>query len=134
MIEGLNHIGIAVQSLDEAIPIYRDKLGLSFEGIDVVESEEVRIAMFRAGSTRIELLEGTSETSPIRRFIEKRGPGVHHLAFTTDDAKGETLRLEGEGLRVLGDAARPGAHGMKVSFLHPKSMLGVLTELVEMPR
>jgi methylmalonyl-CoA/ethylmalonyl-CoA epimerase len=134
MIQGLNHIGIAVEDLDAAVALYRDKLGLRFEGIDEVPTERVRVAMFYAGETRIELLQGTSEDSPIAKFVAKRGPGIHHLAFTTGDAQGAIQKLSAEDLRLLDETPRPGAHDTKVAFVHPKSMLGVLTELVEMPR
>ncbi len=133
MIKGLNHIGIAVEDLDAAVEVYRDKFGLRFDGISEVPTEQVRIAMFYAGETKIELLQGMAESSPITKFIQKYGPGLHHLAFTSDDAQEELVRLSGAGLRVLDKKPRPGAHDTKVAFVHPKSMLGVLTEIVEMP-
>jgi methylmalonyl-CoA/ethylmalonyl-CoA epimerase len=133
MIERLNHIGIAVEDLEEAIRLYRDVIGLSFEGIEEVPSERVRVAMFKVGETRIELLQGTGDDSPITKSIKKRGMGVHHLAFTVDDAAESLERLSSAGLRVLDESPRPGAHGTKVVFVHPKSTMGVLTELVEEP-
>jgi len=134
MIERLNHIGIAVEDLEEAIRLYRDVIGLSFQGIEEVPSERVRVAMFQVGDTRIELLQGTGDDSPITKFIAKRGMGVHHLAFCVDDAGAELERLSSSGLRLLDESPRKGAHGTRVVFVHPKSTMGVLTELVEEPK
>ena len=94
----------------------------------------MRVAVLFAGETRIELLAGTGADSPITTFIAKRGPGIHHLAFEVDDCANEIVRLGGEGLRLLSEEPRPGAHGTKVAFVHPKSLMGVLAELVEVPQ
>ncbi len=134
MIKQLHHIGIAVEDLDEAVRRYRDGLGLRFEGISEVPSERVRVAILFAGETRIELLEGVGEDSPISKFVAKRGPGIHHLAFEITDGQAEIDRLTGIGIQVLDQKPRPGAHGTKVVFVHPKAMGGVLTELVEVPK
>ncbi len=134
MIKNLHHIGIAVSDLDEGVRRYRDGLGLRFEGIEEVPSERVRVAILFAGETRIELLQGVGEDSAISKFVEKRGPGIHHLAFEVADGQAEIGRLEALGMQVLDESPRPGAHGCKVVFVHPKSMEGVLTELVEVPR
>ena len=134
MIETLHHIGIAVENLDDAVRLWRDQLGLRFDSIEEVPTERVRVAVLFAGEVRIELLQGTGDDSPISKFVAKRGPGVHHLAFQVGDAQGAILKLEAEGLRLLDDAPRPGAHHTKCAFIHPKSLLGVLGELVEMPK
>ena len=134
MIRKLHHIGIAVRSLDEALPHYRDGLGLPFEGIEDVPSEQVRVAMLTLGESRIELLEPTADESPIAKFLEKRGPGVHHLAFEVESAQEIVEVLLDGGAPIIGDAPREGAHGTQVAFLHPRYLGGVLAELVEVPK
>lgn len=134
MILDLHHVGVAVRSLEEALPRWVDGLGLRLEGIEEVSGEKVRVAVLRAGATRIELLEPTAGDSPIARFLERRGPGVHHLAFGVDSA-GETIRVLAEaGAELLDERPRPGAHGTQVAFVHPRWLGGVLAELVEEPK
>ncbi len=134
MIEELHHIGIAVRSLDESLPRYTDGLGLRLDSVEEVPSERVKVAVLLAGKTRIELLEPTSDESPIAKYLEKRGPGVHHLAFKVGDT-GETIRVMTEaGAPLLDSEPRPGAHDTKVAFVHPKYLGGVLAELVEDPK
>lgn len=133
MIDSLHHIGIAVRSLDEALPAWTAGLGLSLAGIEEVPSEGVRVAVLLAGSTRIELLEALSEDSPVGRFISKRGPGVHHLAFRTGDAERTIRVLADAGAPMLDDAPKPGAHGTQVAFVHPRWLGGVLAEIVQDP-
>lgn len=131
MIRELHHIGVAVRSIDEALPRWVDGLGLRLDGIEEVPTERVKVAILRAGSTRIELLEPTSDDSPIAKFIEKRGPGVHHLALEVGDT-GEMIRvLTDAGAPLLDETPRPGAHDTQVAFVHPKWLGGVLTELVQ---
>ncbi len=133
MIQELHHIGIAVRSLDEALPCYIDGLGLKLHGIDDVPTEKVRVAGDMAGQTGIEPLEPTVPDSPSARFLDKRGPGVHHLAFEVADT-GEVIRVLTEaGAPLLDQAPRPGAHGTQVAFVHPKYLGGVLAELVQNP-
>jgi methylmalonyl-CoA/ethylmalonyl-CoA epimerase len=133
MIKGLHHIGIAVTSLDEVLPRYVDGLGLRLGTVEEVPSERVRVAVLHAGSTRIELLEATSEDSPIAKFLARRGPGVHHLAFEVEDT-GAVIRVLSEaGAPLLDAAPRPGAHGTQVAFLHPRYLGGVLAEFVQDP-
>lgn len=134
MIQELHHIGVAVEDLDEAVRLWRDRFGLRLASIEEVPSERVRVAVLHAGRTRIELLQATGDDSAIHKFIEKRGPGIHHLAFRVDDCGREIARLSGEGLRLLNEEPRDGAHSTRVAFVHPKSMLGVLSELVEDPK
>lgn len=128
MIQGVAHIGVAVRSIDEGRRFY-EALGLEVESIEEVEAEGVRVAMIACGDTHIELLEPTSDDSPIAKFIEKRGPGIHHLCFDTDDVRGDDQRLRDADMRVLRDEPTQGAGGCWVQFVHPKSAGGVLVEL-----
>ena len=131
MVKKMSHIGIAVESLDEQIPFYRDMLGLELSGTEVIEDQKVKVAFFEVGDTRIELLEATSEDSPIAKFIEKKGQGVHHLAYQVDNCKLALTTMGEKGLRLIDTAPRTGAGGHKIAFLHPKSTFGILTELTE---
>jgi methylmalonyl-CoA/ethylmalonyl-CoA epimerase len=130
-VKSLNHIGIAVRSIDDQKSFYEGALGLEFEGLEDVPSQKVRVAFFRAGDVRMELLEPTEPDSPVAKFIEKRGEGLHHLAFTVEDIQARIAELKESGLRMIDDAPRPGAHHTQIAFLHPKSSFGVLTELCE---
>jgi methylmalonyl-CoA epimerase len=127
----ISHIGIAVRSLDEAIPLYRDILGLAWEGTETVESEQVRVAFFRIGETRIELLEPLSPESAIAKHLEKRGAGIHHIALEVNDIKRCLSELADQGIQLIHERPKQGAHNAKVAFLHPKSTGGVLFELCE---
>lgn len=131
-VAGLHHIGIAVASLDAALPRWTG-FGLTLHSIEEVPTEQVRVAVLLAGQTRIELLEPTSDSSPIAQFLAKRGPGIHHLAFGVRDCRVQMDALTAAGAPLLGSAPRPGAHDCKVAFVHPKHLLGVLAELVEDP-
>ena len=124
----IEHIGIAVSSLEESIPYYEKVLGLECYAIEEVADQKVRTAFFRLGDTKIELLESTDPEGPIGKFIEKKGPGVHHLAFAMENV-GESLKHAAEqGIRLIDEVPRKGAEGLKIAFLHPKSTEGVLTE------
>jgi methylmalonyl-CoA/ethylmalonyl-CoA epimerase len=129
MISKIDHIGIAVSSLDEAIPHYEQLLGVSCEKIEEVESQKVRTGFFDVGGVHIELLEPTSEESPVAKFIAKKGEGIHHLAFGTEDTQAELNRVKEGGARLIDEVPRPGANGKMIGFVHPKSTHGVLTEL-----
>jgi len=131
MIQQINHIGIAVKSLEERMPFYRDVLQLPFLGIETVPEQRVRVAMFQCGEAKIELLEPIADDSPIARFIEKRGEGIHHIAFGTDDVSGAISRLRDHDIRMIDERPRMGAHGAKIAFLHPAATGGVLTELCQ---
>lgn len=131
MLTKIDHIGIAVKSLDEALPFYRDNLGMSFAGIEEVVEQKVRVAMLQIGESMIELLEPTSAESPLARFLEKNGPGIHHLAYEVEDIEAAIARLMSEGARMIDEKPRSGAHGTRIAFVHPKSSLGVLTELCQ---
>jgi len=131
MIQKVSHIGIAVSDLEEAIKVY-EKLGLQVEGIEIVDSQKVRVAFLPVGKeVRIELLEPTSDDSPIARFIEKKGQGIHHLALATDNIENELQRATENELRLIDKIPRPGAHHASIGFLHPKAMKGVLLELCQ---
>jgi len=131
MIQQIDHIGIAVRQLDEHIPFYRDVLQLTGLGTEIVADQKVRVAMFRVGEVKIELLEPTSAESPIAKFIEKKGEGIHHIAYRTDDVKQEIAQIEARELRLIDQTPRAGAHGSLIAFLHPKSSGRVLTELCQ---
>ncbi len=125
----IDHVGIAVESIEKARAFYEEVLGLPFGGIEEVPDQGVRVAFFQAGEVRIELLEPLGEDGPVARFLKKRGPGIHHLAFRTGDLEG-TAALAGEkGIRLLDEKPRRGAHGTRILFLHPKDTGGVLAEL-----
>ncbi len=130
----LDHIGIAVRSLDAALRFYRDNLGLTLAGIEEVPAEKVRVAMIPLGDTRIELLEATADDSAIARFIEKCGEGIHHIALEVSELDAYLRRLEASGVRVLPGKGEYGAGGHRYAFLHPSSCNGVLVELVEAPK
>lgn len=125
----IEHQGIAVKNLETAIPYYENVLGLKCYSIEEVPSQKVKTAFFKIGDTKIELLEPTSEDSAIAKFIEKRGEGVHHIAFATNDLPGALKEAEEKGVQLIDKAPRPGAEGLEIAFLHPKSTQGVLTEL-----
>lgn len=124
----IDHLGIAVRSLEESIPLYRDVFGLEFEGTDEVDEQGAKVAFFRAGETLIELLEPTREDSPIGKFLAKRGEGIHHIAMATEDIDAARANAEDSGMRLLSDAPLDGAHGKLISFVHPKDTHGVLVE------
>ncbi len=128
MISKIDHLGIAVKNLDEAIKYYENVLGLPCEGKEEVASQKIRTAFFNVGGVHIELLEPTSEDSPVAKFMAKNGPGIHHLAFATDDVSSQLEKAKGEGVRLINESPVPGAGGKQIAFLHPKSTMGVLTE------
>ena len=124
----IEHLGIAVKSLEEAIPYYENVLGLKCYAIEEVADQKVKTAFFKIGQTKLELLEPTSPESTIAGFIEKRGEGIHHLAFATDDVAACLAEAEEKGVRLIDKAPRAGAEQMMIAFIHPKSTKGVLTE------
>lgn len=130
-VKSLNHIGIAVRSIDEQRPFYERELGAQFECVEDVPSQKVRVAFFRVNDVRLELLEPTDPSSTVQAFLDKRGEGLHHLAFTVDDIRARIAELKASGLRMIDDEPRPGAHQMQIAFMHPKSSFGVLVELCE---
>jgi methylmalonyl-CoA/ethylmalonyl-CoA epimerase len=130
-VKAINHIGIAVRSIDAQRPFYEGTLGGVFEGIEEVPDQKVRVGFFRFNDVRLELLEPTDPSSTIAAFLEKRGEGLHHLAFTVADIAARIAELKQSGLRMIDEVAGPGAHNMQIAFIHPKSTFGVLTELCE---
>lgn len=128
MIKKIDHLGIAVRSLDATIPYYENTLGLKCHGREEVVSQGVRTAFFEAGDVHIELLEPTNPDSPIAKFLEAKGEGIHHIAFATDDIEGQLKQAAGAGARLIHEVPFEGAANKLVAFLHPKSTHGVLTE------
>ena len=133
-ISHIEHLGIAVKSIDEQLPYYEGVLGLKCYNIEVVEDQKVKTAFFKVGQTKIELLEPTSPDSTIAKFIEKKGEGIHHIAFSIADGVANALaEMESKGVQLIDKAPRGGAEGLNIAFLHPKSTGSVLTELCENP-
>jgi len=127
----IEHIGIAVENLNDAISFYEKIFGLKCYSIEEVPEQKVRTAFFMVGQTKIELLESTDPEGPIGKFIEKRGEGIHHLAFAVKGIEDKLKFAEGAGIRLIDSVPRKGAEGLQIAFLHPKSTFGVLTELCE---
>jgi methylmalonyl-CoA/ethylmalonyl-CoA epimerase len=132
-VKAINHIGIAVRSIDAQRAFYEGVLGAVFEGCEDVPSQKVRVGFFRIGDVRLELLEPSGPSSTIAAFIEKRGEGLHHVALTVERIEDRIAELKQSGIRMIDEAPRPGAHHMRIAFLHPRSTFGVLTELCEPP-
>ncbi len=128
----IDHIAIAVNDVEIAAKEYQDALGVDSVEFETVESEGVKVAIIHLSNGRIELMQPTNDTSPIKKFLEKKGEGLHHMALETDDIEGEVSRMEGCGIQFLGKI-RPGSAGTKVTFIHPKSLHGVLAELCSHP-
>ncbi|PLX78749.1 MAG: methylmalonyl-CoA epimerase [Desulfuromonas sp.] len=127
----ISHVGIAVNSIEESTPFYRDVLGMDFEGTEVVAEQKVKVAFFVIGESRIELLEPTGPDSPVAKFLEKNGPGIHHIAYEVDDLPKRLDSLKEQGVRLVDEVPRTGAHQTRIAFLHPKASGGVLTELCQ---
>ena len=128
-ISHIEHIGIAVNSLEEAIPFYENTLGLKCYAVEEVADQKVKTAFFMVGQTKIELLESTDPEGPIGKFIEKKGPGVHHLAFAVDDVNKSLTELGEKGVQLIDKTSRKGAEGLQIGFLHPKSTMSDMTEI-----
>lgn len=134
LINGLDHIGVAVKSLDEAIGFYRDVLGLKLEGVHVLNDRKLRVAFFSSGNeTNIELLEPLENESTIAKFVASRGEGIHHLALKVKNIEAVLEKFKQRGLTLIDEKPRAGAQGKKIAFVHPKSTRGVLLELCEAP-
>lgn len=130
----IEHIGIAVKNLDEAINYYENILGMKCYAVEEVTDQKVKTAFFMVGQTKIELLESTADDGPIAKFIEKKGEGIHHLAFNVDDVEESLKNVEEKGIQLIDKAPRKGAEGLSIGFLHPKSTYGVLTEFCGKPK
>lgn len=127
----INHLGIATKGIDEALKFWEDALGLENVHTEIVEDQKVRVAMLPIGESRIELLEPTSDNSPISKFIEKRGGGIHHIAVEVENIEESLAQLKAKGMRLIDESPRIGAEGCLVAFVHPSSANGVLLELVQ---
>lgn len=130
-ISHIEHLGIAVNSIEESLPYYEEVLGMKCYSIEEVADQKVRTAFFKVGNTdtKIELLEPTSPDSPVAKFIEKKGEGIHHIAFCVDDVEASLRDAESKGIQLIDEHPRRGAEGLNIAFMHPKSTLRVLTEL-----
>ena len=133
MIKNLDHIAVAVHNVEEAARFYEDILGLDLKGVEVVQEQKTKVGFFSIGETNIELVEPATEDAPLVKFLETRGPGIHHLCFEVDDIDQEIKTLIGRGALLIDKEPRSGAHGTRVAFLHPKGTGGVLIELSEKP-
>jgi methylmalonyl-CoA/ethylmalonyl-CoA epimerase len=129
----LDHVGIAVSNINDALAFYRDALGLDVEPPEDVASQRVRAHFIPAGAAALELLEATADGSPIAKYLQKRGPGLHHITLRVDDLAAALAQLKARGVRLIDEAPRPGAHGSLVAFIHPASAHGVLVELTQHP-
>lgn len=127
----IEHIGIAVKNLEESIKYYEEVLGLKCYNIEEVKDQKVKTAFFKVGEVKIELLESTDPEGPIGKFIEKKGEGIHHIAFAVENIEEKLKKAEEKGVRLIDTTSRKGAEGLNIAFLHPKSTFGVLTELCE---
>jgi methylmalonyl-CoA/ethylmalonyl-CoA epimerase len=130
-VKKVDHIGIAVTSLDESISLYTEQLGMIYVKTESVESQGVNVAFIDAGNIKIELLEPTSPDSPIAKFIEKRGQGLHHIAYSVENIEGRIADMKEHGIQMINETPKMGAGGAQVAFMHPKSTGGVLMELCE---
>ena len=131
MTKKINHIGIAVNSLEASIPFYRDQLGMRLEGTEVVADQKVKVAFLQVGESRIELLEPTDESSPVAKYLAKKGEGIHHIAYEVEDIAATLEALKQAEVRLIDETPRNGAHGSTIAFLHPKASGGVLTEICQ---
>lgn len=129
----IDHVAIAVNDVEESAKVYQEALGVDSVEFETVETEGVKVAIIHLENGRIELMQPTNDASPIKKFLDKKGPGLHHIALETDDIEGEVSRMEGCGIQFLGKI-RPGSAGTKVTFIHPKSLSGVLAELCSHPK
>ena len=127
----VDHIGIAVKSIDEALVFWEQTLGIKCTGTEVVEEQKVKTAFLPLGDTEVELLEATSDDSPVAKFIEKRGEGIHHLAIRVDNLEAALARMKEKGIRLIDENPRYGAGGARIAFIHPRSTGGILLELSE---
>jgi methylmalonyl-CoA epimerase len=127
----INHIGLAVENIQQALSVFSEGLGLDVTGFDDVPNDAVRVAFLPLGESRLELLEPQGETGPLQKFLANRGQGIHHICLEVEDLPGLLYRLKERGVELIDEQPRPGAHGSQVAFVHPKSANGVLIELVE---
>jgi len=134
MLKKINHIAIAVQNLEETAKFYQTILGLNLSGTEVVAAQKTKVGFFKIGESNIELVQPSEPDSPIAKFLETKGPGIHHICFEVDVVEAEVNALIKKGAVMIDQKPRPGAHNTKVAFIHPKSSRGVLIELCELPK
>jgi len=135
MLVGMDHVGVAVKSLDEAVKVYRDALGFELKGVHVLKERKVKVAFFSTGNdAQIELLEPLGSDSPVAKFLETRGEGIHHIAVKVDDIEAVLTELKQKGVILVDEKPRDGAEGKKIAFVNPRSTKGVLLELVQLPK
>jgi methylmalonyl-CoA/ethylmalonyl-CoA epimerase len=134
MLKKINHIAVAVNNLDEAAKFYQSSLGLSLSGVEVVSAQKATVGFFQISESHIELVQPSEPGSPLEKFLETKGQGIHHICFEVDDIEAEIKELLDKGTEMIDAQPRPGAHNSKVAFIHPKSSNGVLIELVELPK
>jgi methylmalonyl-CoA/ethylmalonyl-CoA epimerase len=133
MVKRIDHIAIAVHDIDEAATFYTDILKLELSGVEVVAEQKTKVGFFKIGESNIELVQPTSDDSPLVKFLETKGPGIHHICLEVDDIERDVEELMKRGARMIDEKPRPGAHNTKVTFIHPKSSGGVLIELNQLP-
>jgi len=134
MLKKINHIAIAVNNVEEAAKFYQTILGLSLSGVEVVTAQKTRVGFFKIGESNIELVQPAEPDSPLVKFLETKGPGIHHICFEVDDVEAEVKAYLEKGATMVDQKPRPGAHNTRVAFVHPKSSSGVLIELCELPK
>ena len=134
MLKKINHIAIAVNNLEEAAKFYQNVLGLNLSGVEVVTAQKTKVGFFKIGESNIELVQPAEPDSPLVKFLETKGPGIHHICFEVDDVEAEVKAYIEKGATLIDQKPRPGAHNTKVAFIHPKSSSGVLIELCELPK
>jgi methylmalonyl-CoA epimerase len=134
MIKKINHIAIAVNNLEEAAHFYQHILGLSLSGVEIVEAQKARVGFFKIGESNIELVQPSAPDSPLTKFLETKGQGIHHICLEVDDIEKEIKAYLDKGAKMVDQSPRPGAHNTRVAFVHPKSANNVLIELVEFPK
>ncbi len=134
MLKKINHIAIAVNNIEEAAKFYQEVMGLTLSGVEVVSAQKTRVGFFKIGESNIELVQPAEPDSPLTKFLETKGQGIHHICFEVDDVEAEVKSFLEKGATMIDQKPRPGAHGTKVAFVHPKSSNGVLIELCELPK
>ncbi len=134
MLRKINHIAIAVNNIEEAAKFYQEVMGLSLSGVEVVTAQKTKVGFFKIGESNIELVQPAEPDSPLVKFLETKGPGIHHICFEVDDVEAEVKAFLEKGATMVDQKPRPGAHNTKVAFVHPKSSSGVLIELCELPK